>query len=801
MRRNLRLLLGSSIVAAGAALASPALAQSAPGNGGGELPAAAEIEEMTDGEVLAAAAAPAAAPAGDDPELDAIVVTALRRETNLQRTPISISVMDAEDLEDRHVQSLMDLSDGSIPGLRIATFEARQSALTIGIRGIVPLDANQPAREQGVGVYIDGVYLGRQHGLGAALLDIERVEVLKGPQGTLFGRNTEGGAINMVTRHPTGEFGMRTTLGVGNFNAYNAEAHVDFPSIGNLAFKLDAAIQHQDATTRNPLPGETGWGFFDRRGLRLAARWTPTSRITVDLAGDIGRDANSPFYSQLLNYNPLGLAIGPASGALPAGQIRPLPAIVRVEGERRMDEADIGVPQQPSVDDTAGVSLHLRWEAADWLELRSISALRRVEVEQWDNAGGAHRIPAFVSNGNFSRYSLAGLWQHQFSQELQLVGSLPQVDFTAGLFYFYEHARDDAATPSTNRWNATGTGYTINDPTPTIRGSRSTDRASSAFARSYAAYGQATWTPPVLDDRLHITLGGRFTHDEKSGRLSIVNNSATDFTFDQSTDRFDPMATIAIDPTRDVEIYARFATGYRAGGASSRSLTYRSFGPEEVASYEIGAKTQWFGRRLRLNVAAFTMNRTGSQIDFNLVTQQPNGSTRNTLETINAPGTTRIRGIELEATARVSETLTLSGAYAYTYTRIPPTLNPFSNQVQPVFIVFTPRNAASGAIDYSVPVGAMTFRAHLDANYSDATQTFDISPVTNDSSLIVNARLSLADIALGGGAPRLALSLWSRNLLNEAHVYRRDPANRATLGDYGNFNAPRTYGLEASFVF
>jgi iron complex outermembrane receptor protein len=595
---------------------------------------------------------------------------------------------------------------------------------------------------------------------------------------------------------------MRTTIGVANFGGYNAATHIDFPSIGNIAFKLDAAIQHQDATTRNPMPGQTGWNYFDRQGLRLSARWEPSSHFSATLAGDIGRDSNSPFYSQLLNYNPLGRPIGPASGTLPSGSIRPLPPIVVVSSDR-MRVADLGVPQQPSVDDTGGVSLHLNWNVAPWLELRSISAYRQVEVSQWDNSGGAHRIPAFTANGNFSRYSLANLWQHQYSQEVQAVGSLPEVDFTAGLFYFYERAEDDAATPSTLRWNADGTGYTVLDPTPTFPGSRALDRASVAFARSFAAYGQATWTPAMLGDIVHLTLGGRYTHDDKNGRLFIVNNAATAFTFDQQNDRFDPMATIAVDPVENVEIYARYATGYRAGGASSRSLTYRSFGPEEVQSYEIGVKSDLLDRRLRLNVAAYMMDRTGSQIDFNLVTPQPSGSTRNTLETINAPGTTKIRGIEVEATARLTEQLTVSAAYAYTYTRIPPTLNPFTNQIQPVFIVFTPRNAASAAIDYTVPVfgGGAVLRAHLDANYADATQTFDISPVKNDRSFIVNGRLGLGEINLGEGATTMSVALWSRNLLNADYVYRRDPANRATLGDYGNLNAPRTFGLEASFRF
>jgi Outer membrane receptor proteins, mostly Fe transport len=171
---------------------------------------------------IAQAAAPAfaadaeAAADASDSGLTEIVVTATKRETNLQKTPISISVLGMEEIKKRHVQSLFDLADGAIPSLRIATFEARQSALTIGIRGIVPDDANQPAREQGVGIYLDGVYLGRQHGLNATLYDVERIEVLKGPQGTLFGRNTEGGALSMVLKAPTGEFGGRFSAGIGN---------------------------------------------------------------------------------------------------------------------------------------------------------------------------------------------------------------------------------------------------------------------------------------------------------------------------------------------------------------------------------------------------------------------------------------------------------------------------------------------------------------------------------------------------------------------------------------------------------
>jgi len=733
------------------------------------------------------------APAG----LDDIIVTATKRETNLQDTPISISVVNAEALQNRHVQSLMDLADGSVPGLRIATFEARQSALTIGIRGIVPNDANQPAREQGVGVYVDGVYLARQHGLAAALLDIERVEVLKGPQGTLFGRNTEGGALSLVTKKPTGVFGMRAVAGIGNLESYNSELHVDFPSIGDFAFKVDGIISVQGPVTENILPGETGFGQYDRRGVRFQTRWTPTENFTANFAADVSKDKNTPFYSQLLNFNPNGLPVLPfTSTSVPSTSIRALSPLVQVEGSKRMTQADIGVPQQWSVDDTRGMDLHLSYRPTDSLEIRSITAYRDLDVEQYDNIAGAHRPPVVGPNGNFSRYSLAGFWQHQFSQELQAVGSIgDRIDYVGGLFYFKETVSDDAATPSTNTWNATGTDYTIRDPRPTQRGFRSIDRASTAHSESKAIYGQATFTPDVLNDALHLTVGGRFTWDDKDGILSTVNNAPTNFTFDSSVNRFDPMVTAAFEVNDQVNVYAKYSTGYRAGGASSRSLTYRSFDPEEVKAYELGLKSDLFNNRVRLNAAVYAMDREDSQIDFSLVTVT-GASTRNTLETINAPGTTKIRGVELEGQFQATENLRLSASYAYTDAKIPDTVNPFNNVTQKVFIAYTPPNAASVAADWESPFMGSTFKAHIDANYSDATQSFDQFEIKNDQSFIVNARLALADITTRDGGPLLEVALWSRNLLDETYVYRRDPSNRATLGDYGNFNNPRTFGIE-----
>ena len=847
---------------------------------------------VVDGAAAEGAAAPqdpaspeAAAEEQNNSGLTDIVVTATKRETNLQKTPISISVMGADTIRERKVQSLMDLADGGIPSLRVAPFESRQSALTIGIRGIVPLDANQPAREQGVGIYIDGVYLGRQHGLNTGLFDVERVEVLKGPQGTLFGRNTEGGAVSLISKAPTGKFGGRIDGGIGNLGTYNAGFHLNLPEVAGFSIKLDCVLAHQDAVTRNPLAGQTGWGQFHRKGFRAAVRWQPLDGITNDFSFDMARDENSPYYSQLLNYNPNNCISGGTNLAplvIPSGStcvtpgtnfigtqgtIRALTPGVVVNGQTLMRDADIGVPQALTIDKTFGFTNVFKWKIAPEIEVRSITAWRGVEVEQNDNAGGLHRVPVFnltaactaIAPCAFSRYSRADLFQRQFSQELQFVGSLGQVDYVAGLYYFNERVRDDAATPNSMGAIAVLSGPTVVGatfvPIPFCTGAGnpslgnavqgcSIDRASSVRSRSYAAYSQITWN---ATEALHITVGGRYTNDKKQGALlfsrgvNYVTSPATAIAngytpLDKSWSRFNPMATIAYDFDDKVHGYVKYATGYRAGGASSRTSNYQAFNPEDVKSYEIGLKADLFDRRARINIAAYMMDRKGSQVDLSTIQPTATGNFNN-LVTFNAPGTTKIRGVEVDLTVKPTDRLKFDLSYAYTYTDIPavpvtyreftsagvPTGNS-TTVLQKFYVVYTPRNAASGSIDYEIPFANSDTKVkfHVDANYSQATQSFDQFAVKNDESFIVNARLSVIDIPMMNG-PKLNIGLWSRNLFNNQLAYRRDPSNSlpsvqstavagvpnitrigsvsGILGDYGNFNMPRTFGLDASLKF
>jgi iron complex outermembrane receptor protein len=843
-------------------------------------------------------AAEKGAQAAQDQGLGAIIVTATKRETNLQQTPIAISVANTQALQDRHVLSLFNLADGTIPSLRVATFEARQSALTVGIRGIVPYDQNQTARDNGVSVYLDGIALGKTQGLNAALFDIDRIEVLKGPQGTLFGRNTEGGAVSLITRAPTGVFGLRGSVGVGNFGGQDAQLHLDLPAFANIAVKLDGVYERQNPTVKDPLNGSVGWNYYNRKGGRVAARWTPLDGFTADLAYDHAKDQNTPQYSQLIDYNPHGYTVGtytnpntgvigtqlylPNTGtvatacggtitpgqtvtssngvvSLKQGCIAPLAPIVGVHPNRQ-NVADVGVPQQPSVDITHGFTGTLKYKVTPQLELRSISGWRGVSTDQWDNSGGPERS-TFAPNSNFSRYSLSFLRQHQFSEEFQIVGSLPQLDYVVGAYYYTEHATEYAATPLSNLWNADGTAYVIRSPivTGTVTSANSgaqqfapscintlaatvpqftnscqfITRASEAWDHNYSLFGQATYTPAGMPI-LHITAGARWTLDKRHGRLYVINNRSdlnpinavpnsvsTPFTFANRANRVDPLVTVALDASQTVHLYAKYSTGFRAGGANDRSQRFNPFGPESVKAYEAGAKMDFFNHKARLNLAGYIMDRKDTQFDFDIydtdVTSPTSGAH---IEQTSNAGTTKIKGLEADLTVRPIQALTLGASYAYTWWRAPSAVNPIlGGPPQQLYIVYTPKNAASGYIDYQIPTNISNgkIRLHLDANYADGQYSFQLEPVKTDPSFVVNGRIALADVEMNGGSTLVTFALWSRNLFNEQHIYRRSNANSSPvlnynaagqlvstnyggiLGDYANFNPPRTWGAEISF--
>jgi iron complex outermembrane receptor protein len=757
---------------------------------------------------------PAAASEGD--QLGDIVVTAEKRPQTAQRTPISISVLSGADLANRHVVSLADLTDGSIPSLKVAPFYSRNSALIVNIRGVGVLsDGNQPARDQGVGVYVNGVYLGRAQGLGTALFDIDSLEVLKGPQGTLFGRNTEGGAINITTKKPTGDFHANLIAGAGNFGSYKAEGHIDLPSVAGIALKIDGVVSHRDPLVKNTLTGASGFNAYDKRGVRVEALWNPTSDFSADYAFDSSYDASTSLYLQLLG---LGTNKQAALGTVQA---------------TRADVANVGVPEQPSVGKVHGHELNLEYRPASNLTLKSITSYRALTQSQYDNGSASTTMSnasGVFTNVAFSRYSLAQFRQNQFSQEFQAIGELGRLKYVAGALYYRENVQDNAQAFATNQFtDAAGSAYTI---LSLNYDAQRIDRASHVSTTSVGAFGQATYTPVLLDDAIHVTGGLRWTRDAKHGQLFTVNG-ASPVVFgvtgtrylDAHWSRVDPMVNVLVDVSRDIHVYGKWSTGYKSGGANSRSLQYLAFNPESVSVFEAGLKTEFFNRHARFNVSAYAGTYKNVQVDFSGLYETIVGgvltrSNRTTTETLNAPGTGGIHGVEADFKLTPVPHLTLGASYAYTYVRIPSTANPFpataggtvNNTPVPIYQTYTPKHGASGTIDYEVPLQGATVRAHLDGNYDSgfyangndvlylgAGNPGNVYQPKGDSAFIVNGTLALADIDMGRGDARVTVSVWARNLFNEQHVFYR--ALSLTSGYNGFFNEARTFGGQVQVKF
>lgn len=790
---------------------------------------------------LHAETAPAAdavpADAALDDGLETITVTAQKRKEDLQTTPISISVLTATGLENRHVTSLLDLGDGAIPSLKVAPFFSRPGALIVNIRGVGVLsDSNQPARDQGVGVYVDGVYQGRAQGLGTALFDVENIEVLKGPQGTLFGRNTEGGAVNIVTKKPSGKLKMNATAGVGNYGSNKAEIHLDLPEFANISLKIDAVKAQRDAFVKNPLQGQMGFNSYDKRGFHIEALWKPAANFTADLSYDNSHDETSTLYQQQISA---GTGLPASSSGSPAVLANTTAALYRLEPSRA-SVAAVGVPQQPSVGQADGWRLGLEWQVAQHLSLRSISSYREMTQTQYDNGSASPSMQqantgASFLNFQFGRYSLAPFRQNQVSQEFQAVGELPRLKYQAGALYYVEHVQDSAQAFNTVQFtDAAGSAYTVRS---LDYGAQVTQRASHVKTTSTGVYGQATYTPAILNDAAHLTVGARWTNDKKNGSLFTVNgatpvvpvngvNVTAPVLLNASWSRVDPLVNLSVDASRDVHLYGKWSTGYRAGGANSRSLAYRSFNPETVSMFEVGAKTEFWNHRARFNVAAYTGSYKNIQLDFSgLYEDVVNGvrvaTTRTTTDTVNAPGTGHMKGVEAELTLAPVKGLTLSASYAYNHVSIPATVNPFPQTggvfisvPVPIYQVYTPEHSASATLDYETLLGSgeTKLRFHLDgnydsgyyANYTDSnydsvTRAVRYAQPKGDAGLVFNGRIALADIEAANTGAKVTIAIWARNLFNEEHLFYK--SGSAQAGVSGFFNDPRTFGGEINVKF
>ncbi|ANI79280.1 TonB-dependent receptor [Sphingobium sp. EP60837] len=686
----------------------------------------------------------------EDGSLQEIIVTAQKRSESLQDTPISIAAIDSAALESRRIASLTDIA-GGVPNLQLSPHPNSAVSVRPIIRGVGEL-SNNITRDSPNAIYVDGVYVGRTQGLGTDLAELERIEVLRGPQGTLYGRNATGGAISFITRAPElGETWVKQDIGIGNYDAFRARTLVNLAFGDTVAFQLSYLRNSQDGFVKNLGTGAPRFGDVDRHAIRAAALWKAMDNVELRYTYDSAwiKDT-SPFIQQVPFY--------PAEA-------------------KRATQSNAAVRNfQPNDTQVQGHNLTISWDASDTLTVKSITGYRRLNSFEYQDyhSGVLGLFPIFTVSDTVN--------QEQFTQELQLIGSAidQRLKYVAGIYYFTEN----------------GDGFNTS-VTPGGRSTSAVDFKNSA----YAVFGQATFTPALLDDRLHITVGARWSKDKRDATLVKTNFAgvapgvvAINEHGRRSFQDFSPTGTIAFDINRDVNVYAKLSKGYKTGGfnpaASSAATFARGFGPETLISYELGLKSEFFDRRVRLNVAAFY----NDYKDIQLNVLDPVNPRVN--DVLNA-GKAKITGLEVDLSARIFKGMTFSASYGRVNPKYKKVIDFTGNDVTSGFhFTNAPKNSFTVAADYSSPeTGIGKFDVNVNYAWQDR-----YTAIANDPRYIVGsngllgARISLSKIP---GLDGVKIAAWGRNLTNENYYATSFPAGVPSA----IFGAPRTYGLDLTVEF
>ena len=602
-------------------------------------------------------AAPSAPPAAQDEpaasRADAlagdIVVTARKFEERAQDIPLAVSAFSGASIEARGVDNIDALATFT-PNMTFQSnpsFGGASSSAAIYIRGIGQKEF-LPTTEPGVGVYVDGVYVARSVGAMLDLVDVERVEVLRGPQGTLFGRNTIGGALSLTTIKPKDRWETSGQLTVGNFKRIDAKLMVNVPLGDTLALRFSGASLLRDGYVDRLADGKDLGNVNTKTG-RLQLRWSPSSTFEVNLSLDGTEDrTNGPALTlagvnlRSAIFNPANLPVLPPGSARRAGfyvanppfdapvdnfallnnyaatflggqnclsfsPYRPTgPSPACYDNRYVSGTTDAGTAPQFSNNRIWGASGTIDWDLGP-VQLKSITAYRRLDGE-------------FSRDGDHSPITVSQFYDKlvdkQFSQELQLLGKAAgnRLKYVIGAYYFDERGND----------------VNILDFTPVYF------QSGGKFAtRSYAAFGQATFT---FAERVDLTAGLRYTKDEKSflpdqtiftdrtpGAQLIAGSPNTPKTrilpfveVKRSEDAVTPMANLAWRVTDDAMVYASYSQGFKSGGFVQRVFpplaATPQFDAEKATAYEAGFKSEWFGRKLTLNGAVFLTKYNNLQV-------------------------------------------------------------------------------------------------------------------------------------------------------------------------------------------
>jgi iron complex outermembrane recepter protein len=720
-----------------------------------------------------------------------IVVTARRTSERLQDVPVAVTAFGGAALAARNVDTLDQIAKYT-PNIRFdgaAALSGGNYNATVFIRGVGQNDF-AIFSDPGVGFYVDDVYYARSIGGVMDAVDIDSVQVLRGPQGTLFGKNTIGGAVLINTAQPD----LNTTTGrveatYGRFDRIDAKGAINIPIVSDVAaLRISGASLNRDGYVKRLLDGETQ-GDRSAQMVRAKLRIRPNPALTIDLGADYTRARETSAPSDLL-------AVGNAPGitGIPFlvnynRYVAPTLGIVAPNGQHTLNPSFItaspfetwaGGPNDNDLD-LWGVQGTVAYDLGS-ATLKSITAYR--DLKAYFTRDGDNTPFVFRQTTNRDK-------QWQFSQELQLTGKAldDRLSYVVGGYYFKEKASDIATADL-----AIGLQPPLAPPpfTPAVFIQNYTDN------RSYAAYGQLDYE---IVPRLSVTVGGRYTSDKKIftsiNTRQRDNVKFVDVTKHASFNKFTPHFGLNYKASEDLLVYGSFSRGFKQGGFNGRPLAnageVTQYAPETLDTYEAGVKAQWLDGALTTNLALFHSIYNDIQLTVN---QTPTNFVANA-----AKG--KIDGFELETVMRPARWFTFNAAVGYLdtrYTAVGQGLGP--TQILPITLashfVKAPKWTVTTGAEVSHEFangGKMAFRADL-SSYSRIYHDVANSPLaTDDGYSLLNARLSYT---LPGQA--IQLSVFGTNLTNALYLVSGNVSGAFGLAE-ASYGRPREWGISASYRF
>ncbi|MEH6585758.1 MAG: TonB-dependent receptor [Halioglobus sp.] len=724
--------------------------------------------------------------------LEEITVTARQRTENLQGVPVAVTVMDESMIQKTFAQNLGEMG-AYAPNVTIGTVPGFNAA-SIAIRGVSTGDIPSTF-DPAVTVAVDGFYLGHYQASLLDMFDIQQVEILRGPQGTLFGKNTIGGVINVTTKRPSGEFGVQAKARVGNEGRQDIMAGIDFPIVDDvLAARIAVQQFNFDGFYENTYDGSDAGGQ-DLFAARAKLLWTPTDTFeallsfeyieddsdtpmvvnttTDDKAFYFGAGAPYPAYPGRGSGGPANLPLGDPfkTGLVPPENHTP--------GFAESKNTD---GHQEDVD---GIYLTLNWDLMGGT-LTSISGYRGVDSDYYNDYVGE---PAAIYA------TIRSIYRDTYSQEIRFAGNTDNLDYVVG-GYYQQNDMDY------ENYTSLGPDHPFAGLAPVIPvGGGLTDADGSQEATSYAIFGEGSY---AISDAMSFTAGIRYSDEEKDFELSPLF-FPTEARVERSDSWDDITYRLGVDYQMSDEtmIYASFSTGFKSGGFNEQAGTLVSaatgFDPEEAESFEVGMKSDFLDNTLRLNIAAFYVEYTDLQVDS--VVPIP-GVGQESIVT-NA-GEVTSYGIEADLMWLATDNLTIDGTlglldaeydeFDCNRSGVPGSPDEDCTDFD---VKRTPDATGSLGATYSFGLskgGAMDL--NVNATYTDS---FYNDIINSDSSEHEEVTLLNASVSYFSANEKFRLALFGRNLTDEE--YQTSGLSVANLWNFSTYGNPLTYGVELEFNF